>query len=242
MSKQRPQRNNERANTYHMKKAAKVLQIHPVARKFPTLPAKEYKELKEDIETNGVELPILVNKKKDTLIDGRNRWMIATELGISDKVLKDAEVFKGKDDEIPAVILSRNLFRRHLTDDQRISLLTEIRAPELEKDAAERKKSGTFAKDGAPKGSVAEQLADEAKVTKYKAEQAMRARKRGTLGDVIKGKKSLPKAAGKRKPRKEKKPLTLEDEVWNRFERFINYWPQTMHAEVKKHLRKFLSK
>lgn len=222
------------------KKSGKVMIIHPVAKKFPSLPAKEYKELKLDIEANGVELPILVNKAKDTIIDGRNRWMIATELGIQDKVLKNAEVFTGKDDEIPSVILSRNLFRRHLTDDQRIALVTEIRAPQLEKDAAARKKAGTFAKDGAPKGSVADQLAKEAQVTRYKGEQATRARKRGTLGDVIKGKKSLPKAAGKPKRKKEKKTLTLEDEVWARYERFIKYWPETMHSEVKKYLRKFI--
>lgn len=224
----------------HMKAKNQGLQIHPVAKKFPSLPAKEYKELKADIETNGVEVPILVSKDKAVLLDGRNRWMIANELGISDKVLKDAEVFKGKDDEIPSVILSRNLFRRHLTDDKRIALLTEIRAPELEKEADTRKKAGTFAGDGATKGSVADKLASEAKVTRYKAVQAVRARKKGTLGDVIKGKQSLKKAAGKPKPRKEKKPVTLEDEVWARFERFMKYWPHTMHSEIKKYLRKFI--
>src|SRR5438128_7876196 len=102
----------------------KTYKIHPVARLFPTLEAKEMGELRDDLATNGIRVPILVNKKKDTIIDGRNRYMIATELKMDGKV--PLEVFKGKDEEIPGEIISRNILRRHLNDDQRATLIAKI--------------------------------------------------------------------------------------------------------------------
>src|SRR5205823_6980221 len=89
---------------------------------------------------NGILVPILVNKKKDTIIDGRNRWMIATELKMDGKV--PLEVFKGKDEEIPGEIISRNIFRRHLTDEQRVMLVTKIRGEKLEEEAKQRQVAG----------------------------------------------------------------------------------------------------
>src|SRR5438046_3139966 len=92
------------------------LAVHEVAKLFPTLSEKELEELREDIKAHGIAVPILLNKAGDTILDGRNRWMIACEL----KLTKDqvpTEKFKGKDEDIPSEILSRNIFRRHLTDD-----------------------------------------------------------------------------------------------------------------------------
>ena len=230
------------------KKQRTIMAIHPIAKKFPSLPAKEIKEMREDVKARVArglppfELPLLVSKDKKTLLDGRTRWGIAHELDIPEKDI-ELEVFKGKDDEIPNAILSRNIYRRHLTDAQRLALITEIRAPQLEKEAEERKKSGKFAGNGDTKGgSVADKIAEEAKVTKYQAEQALRARKKGRLGSVRKGTKTLKQAAGGRATRKPKAPPTLEDEVWTRFERWIKYWPQPKHREVKAILKKLLAK
>src|SRR5713101_8196064 len=115
----------------------KTYKIHPVARLFPTLEAKEMGELRDDIKARGIVTPILVNKARDTIIDGRNRWMIATELKMDGKV--PMEVFEGDDADIPNEIISRNILRRHLTDDQRAAIIAKIRGPQLEKEAAERK-------------------------------------------------------------------------------------------------------
>src|SRR6266567_3893929 len=111
----------------------KIMKIHEVAKLFPTLPAKEMKELREDIRKNGVILPVLVNKKKDTILDGRTRWMIAHELGLKESAVP-TEVFKGKDEDIPGAILSRNILRRHLNDGQRVMLVAQIRGEKLEEE------------------------------------------------------------------------------------------------------------
>lgn len=208
-----------------------ALQVHPAASMFPGLPAKEMRELKADIEANGIRVPLLVNRAKDTILDGRNRYLVALELGMQDIPL---ETFKGKEEDIPAVVLSRNVFRRHLTPDQRVAMIAKVRAPQLEKEAADRKATkGTF---GAPKaadsakGSVAKHLAEAAEVTVGKAEQALKARRAGQLQDVIDKKKTLRAAAkdapkSGRKPRKTKaqklaeKPF--EEQVWEKWDAFI---------------------
>ena len=59
---------------------AKTWKIHPTAMQFQRISGDELKELKADIEANGIKVPILVNKKRDTILDGRNRMMIASEL------------------------------------------------------------------------------------------------------------------------------------------------------------------
>src|SRR6266852_3149653 len=116
----------------------KTMKVHPVAKMFPTIGAKEMKELRADIEARGIVVPILVNQEKDTILDGRNRYSIAYELGLGDGKVP-MEVFKGKDEEIPGEIIARNILRRHLTDDQRAAIIAKIRGPQLEKEAAERK-------------------------------------------------------------------------------------------------------
>lgn len=220
----------------------KVMKVHEIAKLFPMLPPKEMRDLRSDIEANGIRVPILVNRAKDTILDGRNRWMIASELKLADDAVP-LETFKGKDEDVPTEILSRNIFRRHLNDDQRISLLAKILAPQLEAEATVRKtKKGSFGADKAgKKGSVAQHLAKQGKVSQHKAEQAIKATKAGVVDEVIAGKTSLRKAAGKAPTKKRvKKVATFEDEVWARFDRFMKHWDVTLHRKVKEILRSFL--
>ena len=82
-----------------------------------------------------------MNKDKDTIIDGRNRWMIAYDLGFTpDKV--PMEVFEGEDEDIPGAILSLNLFRRHLTEDQRVALNRQDSWAAIESRSKRANKSG----------------------------------------------------------------------------------------------------
>jgi ParB-like chromosome segregation protein Spo0J len=218
-----------------------TLAIHPLAQLFPMLQSKEYKELAADIAVRGIVVPILVNKKKDTIIDGRNRYWIALENGMAEKDIPK-EVFDGTDEDIPKEILSRNLFRRHLTDKQRVVLVTKLRAPQLEKEAKERMgaaaaKKGTFNGKGVKGTTVAKEIAKESKTTEGRAKQALAARKAGLLDEVYAEKRSLKSAADAAPKRKSKKaaaaPKKLEDVVWARFQRWIKYWPMQKHQEVK---------
>lgn len=221
----------------------KEIAIHPTAMLFPTLAAKEMKELHDDIAANGIRVPLLFNKAETMLIDGRNRWYIAQDLKIARKDLP-IEHYKGKDEEIPSVIISRNLFRRHLNDKQRATLVVKLMAPALEKDAKARQ-SGSFKKDGkadnGDKGRTAEKIAKTAKVSRHVVEQAMKVRKTGgdqALDDIIAGKADLAqkaKAAPRkpRKPAKDKKELTFADKAWRRWSTFLNHWSPTERRQVK---------
>lgn len=221
--------------------ALKVMKIHEIAKLFPILPTKEMRDLRSDIAANGIAVPILVNKKRDTILDGRNRWMIASELKLKESEIP-METFKGKDEDIPGEILSRNIFRRHLNDDQRISLLAKILAPKLEEEAAVRKtKKGAFGKTAGKKGSTAKQLAEIGKTSQHKAEQADKVRKHGDIEGVIKGQKKLHEAAKEvgSKTRKTK-TKTLEEEVWLAYQKLMKGFDITQHRRVKEILRGFL--
>lgn len=225
--------------------ANQTLKVHPLADLLPRMTAssKEYKELMEDIKINGMKIPLLVTKDRKTLIDGRHRLYIAHDLGMTLKP-SNFEVFKGKEEQIPAEIISRNIMRRHIgTADQRAALVLQIRGEQLEKEARERQKdkSGSFKGNGDVKGSVAAHVAKEAKVSTYKAEQAIKAKKAGLLEDVAKGKTSLRKASktapSKRRPRKEK---PFDEVVWEKWQAFLKRFPPSRVAEVEKLVKGFI--
>jgi ParB-like chromosome segregation protein Spo0J len=230
------------------KPTASAMEIHPIAKMFPSIPAKEMRELKGDIEAHGISVPILVNRAKDTIIDGRNRYMIAMELGLdlTDAKQVPMEIFKGTDEEIPQVILSRNIFRRHLNNDQRVALVTKIRLPQLEAEAKDRMaKKGTFGAKASPdgkKGSVAAHIAKEAEVSTHKAEQAVKAAKAGQLGDVIAKKKSLKQAAASApsKPKKAKAEKSFEDKVLEKWDRFMKAFAPQQRRQVREVIYGFL--
>lgn len=236
-----------KANDRNTIAAGKItLGVHPKAKELSewlqVLSSKEAKELKDDIAANGVQVPILLTKDGKQIIDGRNRWMVAHELKLQSVPV---EYYQGTDENIPKVILSRNVFRRHLTNDQRIAVMVHVLAPPMEKEAADRKsgKAGRFngGSKSEVKGSVAAQLAKELKVSQHKTEQALRARKAGVLRQAMSGRKSLRQAASAR-PRKSRKPKvkTFEQEVWQAYRRLLAKFEHEQHREVKKHLRNFL--
>jgi hypothetical protein len=226
--------------------------VHPVAKMFPTLPAKEMKELRESIEANGINVPLLVNKEKDTILDGRNRYMIAVDLGIP---LADVpmEVFTGKDEDIPEAILTRNVFRRHLTPDQRVAMIAQIRVPQLKADADKRKTATQFGAstpnqspyeapmtlNSAPPGEVGGQIAKEANVGRDKGRQAVKAFEAGQLGAVIAKKKTLKQAAAAA-PRKPKPEKPLPDKVWAKWSHFLKRFSPELRRRVKEIVGGFL--
>jgi hypothetical protein len=235
-----------------------ILAIHPEAKKLwewlKVLPAKEASDLKAGIEAIGIQVPILVIKDKSTIIDGRNRYMIARELGLKAKDVP-IEVYKGKEEDIPKVILSLNLFRRHLqlTDDQRVALVAKALGPQLRKEAAERKAAVQFGakptredavipKSKSP-GPIHREIAKQAKVSHYKGLQAsqLEERKPKVLDDVIEGKKKLREAA----PRKTrtthtKKVKTLEERAWKAWTQLKAKFKYDELPEVTRHIRNFI--
>lgn len=230
-------------------KNTETIKIHPTAMAFPTLPAKEMKELTEDIRNHGIRVPLLFNKDETVLIDGRNRWYISQDLKLPRTEIP-VEHYKGKDEDIPSEIISRNLFRRHLNDKQRATLVVKLLAPQIEKEAKARQSSGTFQNGGADgkpaKGSrTVEKLASTAKTSRSKIEQAMKVRKtEGDKGldDIISGKADLTKKA-KAAPRTRKrkvKQLTFDEQVWKKWSSFLQRFSPAERRKVKELVSKWL--
>jgi hypothetical protein len=93
--------------------------VHPVASLFPLLEGDAYQDLKKAIEQHGQQEPIVL--QGNVLIDGRNRLKVLLDL-------RRQPVYQQYSSKLPVeeYILVQNLWRRDLTDDQRVMITTEI--------------------------------------------------------------------------------------------------------------------
>lgn len=124
-----------------------TLSFHPYANLFPLIEGQEFYDLAEDIRVNGLRDPIDLVQVGDEhqILDGRNRYRALVWLASTGEVLGGVDgwgawhdeplplekvanprdrglysVYGGPaDGEALAYVLSKNLSRRHLTDDQR---------------------------------------------------------------------------------------------------------------------------
>lgn len=87
------------------------LKIHPIAETVPKMSAEAFAMLKEDIQRNGLAEPIWI--KGGLIVDGRHRFRACRELGIKPATRE----FIGED--VESFIISTNVARRHLTNQQR---------------------------------------------------------------------------------------------------------------------------
>jgi ParB-like chromosome segregation protein Spo0J len=95
---------------------------HPDAALFPMLSEQELSELADDIKANGLREAIKLDHTGELLIDGRNRERACQLAGAEPRY----EVLPS-DIDIFAYIVSTNLRRRHLTDEQRRSIIIKIK-------------------------------------------------------------------------------------------------------------------
>jgi ParB-like chromosome segregation protein Spo0J len=97
----------------------KEYKIHPAANLFPLMTESEISELANDIKANGLLIPI--TRKGDELWDGRNRLKACEKAGVKPRF---AEPPRGANAE--SFIIAANIRRRHLTPDQRLSLIAAV--------------------------------------------------------------------------------------------------------------------
>lgn len=99
--------------------------VHPAADAFPMLSAAERRVLGEDIEKNGLKVPVVLWLDRDGsvyVLDGRNRLDATEEVGVQTFVnrlghgVARVEMSNGDPYVIAA---SLNAYRRHLTSDQK---------------------------------------------------------------------------------------------------------------------------
>lgn len=97
------------------------IKIHPLAEIFPLLDAKALQELADDIKQNGQQQPILA--RRGVIIDGRNRLRACDVAGVEPLFIIRDDMSEA---EIVAAIISANLYRRHLTTQQRAHIAAEL--------------------------------------------------------------------------------------------------------------------
>jgi hypothetical protein len=169
--------------------------VHPLASRFPLLQGKDFDGLVESIRLAGKAIPIEFHE--GLLIDGRNRVRSIEELRKRGHAVEidTIEWCPTGDETVEEHILAANLYRRHLTDDQRAiiaaELLPVIRAAKATKQASTRFggvcRAAVPVRSSPPYGmpptrrtrqdkvsaSTIGQIASLAKVTPHKAGQAV---------------------------------------------------------------------
>jgi len=94
-----------------------VYRLHPACRLFPLLQGKAYEELKQSIKEYGQTERVVIDG--EWFLDGRHRVRANNELGRETLVVQFADL--KLDLSHAEFIISKNLPRRHLTDDQRLA-------------------------------------------------------------------------------------------------------------------------
>lgn len=92
--------------------------FHEYANLFPMLEGEALDRLREDIREHGVREPVVF--LGNAILDGRNRFMCARDLGIE----YPRTEFEG--DDPLSFVISHNLHRRHLTESQRASIAARV--------------------------------------------------------------------------------------------------------------------
>jgi hypothetical protein len=137
----------------------RTLTAHPLALMIPPMTEDEQRAMREDIEKNGVEVPILLfadenertarGKPVEKILDGRHRAFFAS---LADKPVQ-VERFEGTVDEARDRVVSLNLRRRHLTPQQLALSVARLFGEEAKTEAKEASREGHAA--GARKANVA---------------------------------------------------------------------------------------
>lgn len=98
-------------------------QLHPCCALFPALGGEQLSELRQDILENGIREAIVFLDGQ--ILDGRNRYTCAKELGLSYPRREFGSHPSDGPDPL-AFVVSANLLRRHLSEGQRATIAAKI--------------------------------------------------------------------------------------------------------------------
>lgn len=96
-----------------------ALEAHPLADLLPRMSDREFADLKESIELDGLQNPIILFQ--GMILDGRNRYRACRELGPPIVAVE----FVGSEQQALTYVLSSNQHRRNLTPSQRAVVANE---------------------------------------------------------------------------------------------------------------------
>ena len=107
-----------------------VLALHKFCEIIPACTEQEFKELKEDIKLNGLQIPIKIFDAK--ILDGRSRYRACRELEAEEHPIEfSKEVLFSSAKEVSdvdalAYVISMNVKRRHLSASQRALIAARL--------------------------------------------------------------------------------------------------------------------
>jgi hypothetical protein len=101
------------------------LSLHSLCEIIPPCTEKEFKELKEDIKTNGLQ--VLIKVFETRILDGRSRHKACVELEQEGHPVEfKRETFLGSAKDALAYVISMNVKRRHLSASQRALIVARL--------------------------------------------------------------------------------------------------------------------
>jgi ParB-like chromosome segregation protein Spo0J len=243
------------------------LKPHPVAELFPMIPrgSQSWNNLVQSIKEIGQIEPIVIDD--GVLIDGRNRLAVCEELKLKPKFVQwSALGIRVDQDEW---ILAKNIERRNLTDDQRVTIYVQFEELKLVESAKENKakaarelprdeggklvqqKPVAEATQKSDRNATRNTVAARAQVSTYKAEQALKLNRAVESGKVAPEVREQVKAgivslgdALKQvepvKPSPEPAPPALDEQVRKKFQRFLDGFAVADHKEVKRIVKEMI--
>ncbi|SNB67783.1 ParB-like nuclease domain-containing protein [Arboricoccus pini] len=124
--------------------------LHALATIFPKMSQEAFDDLVADIKEHGQREPITVHGVTGEVIDGRHRYEACLKLGL-EPVLR---VFGGKDEELPALVMSLNSHRRMLTTEQRSMVAAKMATLAVGRPAQEMGPAGPINSDSEEEAPV----------------------------------------------------------------------------------------
>jgi ParB-like chromosome segregation protein Spo0J len=119
-----------KVETHSDLKKVPTLDLHPFCEIIPPCTEAQFKELKEDIKKNGLQVPIKTFETK--ILDGRNRYEVCVELENEGHPVEfKRELFLGGAKEALAYVISANVKRRHLSASQRALIVARLVSSKL---------------------------------------------------------------------------------------------------------------
>jgi ParB-like chromosome segregation protein Spo0J len=145
----------------------------------------DMQKLKDDIFKNGITTPLLVKKDKKTILAGHTRLKVALELGLESVPVQFSE-FELSEEQERKFIVSDNLLRRQLNDQQRMNLY-RVLFPDIDTLLDEKKETGRPKKGALTITKIAEETGQKSETVRKQFQRA-RTKKRDTVPLLKSGK------------------------------------------------------
>jgi hypothetical protein len=226
------------------------LEFHPLANLFPLLKDKELDELTGDIERNGLKEAIVLFQGK--IFDGRNRYNAGRRLGLGTEAnsvwypFVHFETFPRREgltltQAATAYVISKNIMRRNLTEDQRAMIAAELYAklPKREHGGDRKSSSWTSELDKSPSAKSQKSIvAGQMRVSTKQVERAATLQKRDVskAQQVQAGTKTMAQAEQELRQQPQKKSPAFDGDQKTTAEQVVS---ETVQRQFERELKNF---